>query len=65
MEILETVLWIVGVIVFLLAFAGLQRAFFPHAMVNGFMDLDKLKAICPELFNRKEKDKRDDSKKNF
>lgn len=55
LEIMEIFLWIIG----LLAFAGIQRIFFPHTAVNGFMDLDKLKAICPELFISKDKKKKD------
>lgn len=55
MEYIETILWIIGIVILLLAFAGLQRTFFPHTMVNGFMDMDKLKAICPELFECKDK----------
>jgi hypothetical protein len=50
---LTTVAWIGGLIVALLALAGLQRKFFPHTIANGFMDLDKLKDICPELFKKK------------
>lgn len=53
---METVLYIIGGIVLLLAFAGLQRIFFPHKMVDGYMDLDKLKEVCPEIFDRKQED---------
>jgi hypothetical protein len=55
MEYAETILWMVGGVLILLAFAGLQRSYFPHTMVNGFMDMEKLKIICPEVFKRKEK----------
>jgi hypothetical protein len=57
MEIFEIILWMIGIIVLFLVVVGLQRIFSAHTLVNGFMDLDKLKAICPELFNRKEKEK--------
>ncbi len=56
MEYIEMALWIIGIFVFFLICGGLQRAFFPHTLVNGFMDLDKLEAICPQLFKPKEKD---------
>ena len=53
MESIELILWGGGFIVLLLALAGIQRQFFPHTLVNGFMNLEKLKAICPELFKEK------------
>jgi hypothetical protein len=52
MEYIESILWVVGSVAFFLTFAGLQRMFFPHTIANGFMDLDKLKEICPELFKK-------------
>lgn len=53
MDYFTIILWVVGVIIALLAYAGLQRKFFPHSIANGFMSMDKLKDICPELFVKK------------
>lgn len=53
MEYIEVIFWVIGTIALLLAMAGLQRIFSPETLVDGFMDLDKLKNICPELFKCK------------
>lgn len=49
------ILLILGVLVGSLAIAGLARMFSPESLANGFMSLDKLKALCPKLFERKKK----------
>lgn len=56
MEYLETTLWVIGFIVFLLILAGLQRKYSPETIVNGFMDLKKLNEICPMLCKKKDQD---------
>lgn len=58
MDFLEGILLIIAFLVGGLILAGFQRMYFPHTMVNGFMNLDKLKAICPELFKPQD-DKKD------
>ena len=52
---LEIFFLAIGSTFFFLIFAGLQRKFSPETLANAFMSLDKLKAICPELFTKKEK----------
>jgi hypothetical protein len=51
-SILEFSLLFVGMVLGGLIYAGLQRIFFPHTAVNAFMDMDKLKEFCPELFKQ-------------
>jgi hypothetical protein len=60
MEYIEFILWFVGLVVVCLIFGGLQRTFFPHTLANGFMDLEKLKDLCPELFIKKDEEKEED-----
>jgi hypothetical protein len=43
------------VIVVYLVFAGLRRRHAKETLVNGFMDMDKAKELCPEIFDRKKK----------
>lgn len=58
MEFFEIILWVIGVIGVFLILAGLQRKFSPQTMANGFMSMDKLKEICPELFKRDNKNQK-------
>lgn len=52
---MKLVLGIIGFIVVYLIFAGLQRRFSPHTLINGYMDEEKAKDICPDVF-KKDKD---------
>lgn len=52
MEYIYSLLWMIFGVVALLGFSGLQRIFFPHTIANGYMDIDKLKTITPELFEK-------------
>ena len=54
MDYLTLFYYIIGGIFCALVLAGLQRKFASHTIVNGFMDMDKLRAICPELFKKKD-----------
>lgn len=59
MSFFEIGLLLIGGIIGSLIYAGLQRIFFPHTAVNGFMDVDKLKEMCPEVFEKEKTDKKD------
>ena len=41
---------ILGIIALLLAYSAFQRKFFPQSLINGYMSMEMLEAICPEIY---------------
>lgn len=53
---------LIGVAIIYLIYAGLQRSHSSYTLVNGYMDLDKFREVCPEIFEHLEKVKKNKEK---